>query len=643
MGMDAGVAIRVLVFILPAVLASLLYSLDYDEYRNAMERGEGGGLTRFFRESQYRITNRETAYVVARQYLLHGGSPDDAEALLPASGPTPYEENLAARIKAVRGDSTEAHALYQKAFVDSGNRLLAPILGRAFYYLTRRDFAEARQYLLQMEKFFPLQGDILLVKAVVLFLLGDGVNAEIALNAGPLFSENPADKARYYQLYSLFLEGRGDIEKALRYSRLALSFAPSDPALRLKIRILEANDSVAPAWWKPESWTTSPKKAVDEDDDGLRKTDFLTDRQIQDKLVSISKLIDQKNWPLAWERLGELGALNSLLYERDLLFHRSRIALAMGRPDLARDWLSQSFRKSPTPTLKSETMKILQLRVEEDYQNFETEKKRLADFKLSLPPADQAIAILEKAFPPASLLPIPDEMQKKFFINAPSPYDRIPGFISNAPTSNVSEAKASPLPPRTKRRYRLGELTEQISYYYSYGDPARLTNEICRGPGNETLQETSYRYSPLGQLSKKIVTAGPGLTNLVVEYQWTISNSHPRTFSLQDGRLLEYSFWTNQGLVTALPGREILQTENTTVSNTNVYRRLSANGSLIWTEVLYFPDDRVREEEVLRKELRSVRGDLIEYTLFDRKEGRIWRERRFRADHSEIETTVFEW
>ncbi|MBL8994134.1 MAG: hypothetical protein JNM63_12395, partial [Spirochaetia bacterium] len=171
----------------------------------------------------------------------------------------------------------------------------------------------------------------------------------------------------------------------------------------------------------------------------------------------------------------------------------------------------------------------------------------------------------------------------------------------------------------------------------------KLTNETFRGPRNEILQTSLYAWDAEGRLSKKIISAGPGLTNLVVEYQWNTSNSHPRTFTLQDGRLLEYSFWTNQGLITALPGREILQTENTTSSNTNLIRRLSANGSLTWTEISYFPDTRLREGDILRKELWSVRGELIEYTLFDRKQGRIWRERRFRADHSELETSVFEW
>ncbi|MBL8995223.1 MAG: hypothetical protein JNM63_17885 [Spirochaetia bacterium] len=350
-------------FILPLLLASPLAALDYEDYQGAMENGEAASLIRFFRQSQYRITNRETAYVVARHYLLYGGSPEDAEALLSGAALTPLEKNLSARIKAMRGEAAEAHNLYQRAFMESGNRLLPAILGRSFYYLSRRDFAEARQYLLQVEKFFPLQSEILLVKAVVLFLLGDAVNAEISLNAGPLFTDKPDDKARYYQLYSLFLEGRGEIEKSLRYARFALSFAPSDPALRLKIRILETNDLVAPAWWKPEESMSAKNKSSEDDDEVLRRADFLTDRQIQDKLLSISKLIDQKDFPPAWVRLQELSALNSLLYERDLLYHKARVALAMGRPDLARDWLGQAFRKAATPSLTAETMKILQLRV----------------------------------------------------------------------------------------------------------------------------------------------------------------------------------------------------------------------------------------------------------------------------------------
>ncbi|MBN8219068.1 MAG: hypothetical protein J0L75_20685 [Spirochaetes bacterium] len=629
--------------ILPAFLLipfwlGALAGLDLEGYRARLASGDPR-LGEDLKRAQYRITNRETAYVVARHRVVLDGDPQGAEGLLPDAGRSPWEENLLGFAKQMGGSTEAALFHFQGAFLRSQGRIAAPFLNRSLLLLESGAYVEARRWILENEKHFPGDPDFALVKAVALFALEDFPGADRWLTRTSLFgTQATPDRAAYFRMRGLFLEGRGSNALALVSWRQAAALDPADPLARAKVLLLDPSQASQSGWIDEAALGLTRRNRGEPS--GAGPETFLTDRQIRDRLNAIAKLLTNRQGiidpgpdPLrnAWDRLKELSGENSALYGRDLWYWRAVIAKESERMELAAQCLERAKGSPRSSRSMDERITLLDGPLQAALLAKRRQRAEREQLRLDLEPRRKAIEILLALYPPARRVPIPEAFSNAFDLD-----------LGPAPARAKAEVPATDaLPFPTRRRHlRGGETLETETY--AWDDQARPLRISLWDGGGALLGSRVFEYSDADRCFRLDAS---GRTNGMTELRRGKTNDEAWAESRewQEGRLVEVTTTRGSTQTVELPEVTLLWETRTRVEGRVRLDTVRAGGVLLWEDTTLFEGEAQTEGTELRRDRRGPDGQRVETRLWERRGGQPWKETRLSPDGGVLEWWQWEW
>jgi tetratricopeptide (TPR) repeat protein len=607
-------------------------ALDLPDYRERLASGDptlGGDL----RRAQYRITNRETAYVVARHHVVLDGDPRGAEGLLPEAGLTDDEENLLGFTRQMSGAGEDALFHYQRAFAQSEGRMKVAFLNQALLLLEQGAYFEARRWVLENEKYLTGNPDFALVKSVALFAMEDFAGADRWLTRSSLFGPLPtAQRAAYFRMRGLFLEGRGSNALALVSWRQAAAIDPGFELSRLKVGLLTEQLHPRRVWIDDETKLVQ-KRAQNAGEPGETEN-FLTDRQLRDRLAAIEKLVTQREAIVnpgrdflreAWERLSELSRQNAALYGRDQWYWRAVIAHELGRPELAHQCIERAKGCPRSPILGVERLAILEPKVEAARLAGAREREARARLRMDLDPRRQVVAVLLAEYPAARRVPIPESYSNAFFLDlgrAVAPAAPVPVSTNRLPVPNL-------------RRHLRGEKTAG-SETYVWDEELRPSRIEWRDGAGELLGVRIYEYTDVERCWR---LDARGRTNGLTETRRGRTNAETwmERLDWQDGRLVEVVKQRGGSETVHLPDVTLLRESETRVEGRLRFETVRAGGVLLWEETTRFEREDQMEGTEVNRERRGPDGSLVETRRWERRGGQAWKEWRLAPDGRVLE------
>lgn len=614
-----------LAFLIAILAFSTAPAMDGSNYRRRLESGDrqlNGDLSR----TTSRITNRETAFVVARHLGLLLGDAVAARGLLPQSGPEPHEETLLGLLDEAEGRPNDALFHYDRAWARSGHRYDRAPLCALKLLIKKKSLAEARLRSVELIPFLGDGGDLALVRSVVYLGLGDLPAAETTLGRTALWGPvDESTRSLYFRFRGLLWEARGSNALALSCWRTANLLDPSDLRCRVKVQVLSELIKPQGHWLdtvKPGQSlgpTTKTTEGAEGEDQGGWDGASLTARQVKNQASAILKLVTgpavtphgQQAHREAWDRLETLEQSGgSALALRFIWACRAQLAQVAHRPQMARAFLDRANRSPPTDLLDGVFLPRLDAQVALALQASREQKERVSAMGADLLPEVLATAMLEEILSPPRLCPIPQSVLDSFDIPE--------GPL--APITLVAETNDETPEPQglpNRRLHRLGGRLVGIDLL-TWDDQGRLTRRECRevdnrGTAGVLWQTTTLEYPGPGL--RKEITRDPGGQILQeVTFQTNQINNIPTAVQevWVEGRLTEITTTKDQSTRVQLPGGEVTREVAWAPTATGWRQTVSRGGEVLWTDdTTFLGPDPVPGTET-RRERRDSLGNLME-------------------------------
>ncbi len=573
-----------------------LFALTGLEYLEALKQNKLEEIENFFDKNQYRLTNRESAYLVARHRMLF--QPEKLNlAYLPSERLNDLELNLLGYAQENQQNFNKALSYYQEAYLVSGYTNEIILNNILWLYLKMDRPTEARRLLVESEKLFLPNFKRQLLKCTTFFMLDDLVDAKLELSRLPFSSQTPnEEKAYFYSLNSLIYESQADYQKALTYLEMAFYLSPLSENYSLAYHYLksrlETND-----FWLQAALNQKP------DQDG---EESLTDRQIENKLERVDKLIKEKSFQLAWETLEELTKLNTLLYARALFFYKAKIILEVNPKlsDLSLKYLTLASKAKPLKNLTDETIRRFKLQVDDAEKERLKQKESIEKWKLAFPAKARMLEYLTPLFPIAARLPLPESAIDSFQL----------GDLTqvNETTNQVSFNTTLPPAQLVKKKYF------QWSVYtgcdeLSYDTQGRLDKIISKNQLNEKLKTTVFTYKTNGELSKEYILGKNFSTNFILSHDYSTSAPWTEKITLLKGeKVLETTEISEVGSRTYSPNLPDEHFETIQSQSNTVIISFIENGKLLSTMKETYSTESSPQKKLLKKEAFAANGTPLE-------------------------------
>lgn len=612
-------------FLLAFLALSSAPAMDGQTYRRRLESGDRA-LTPDLTRLTGRITNRETAFVVARHLGLLVGDPEAARGLLPQNGPEPHEETLLGLLDEAEGRPGDALFHYDRAWARSGRRYDRAPLCALRLLIKENNLAEARLRSVELIPFLGDGGDLALIRTVVYLGLGDLPAAETSLGRTALWGPvDESTRSLYFRFRGLLWEARGSNALALSCWRTANLLDPSD--LRCRVKVQGLADLLTPdAHWldtvKPGQrleTNRTPSTGADGEDQGGWDGASLTRGQVKNQAASILKLVTgpavsprgQQAHRHAWDRLEDLEQSGgSALASRFIWACRAYMAQVAGRPQMARAFLDRAHRAPPTDLLGEVFLPRLEAQVAQALQTAREQKERARAMGADLRPEALATAMLEEILPTPRLCPIPQTVLDSFDIPE-GPLTAI------TPLNETNEEPPEPQGLPSRRLHRLGGRLVGVDLL-TWDDQGRLARRECRevdtrGTAGVLWQTVTLEYPGPG-LRKETTRDTRGQILQEVTFQTNQIDNIPSSVQevWVEGRLTEITTTKDHSTRVQLPGGEVTREVEWAPTTTGWRQTVRRGGEVLWTDdSTFLGPDPVPGTET-RRERRDSLGNLME-------------------------------
>jgi hypothetical protein len=467
------------------------------------------------------------------------------------------------------------------------------------------------------------------MRSILFFLLDDLNDASKELASSPLYSlPMSEDRAFYFGLQALFLESKGDYSNALTHLQVASYLAPQEERY-LTAQIFLRDRLNTNAFWLKKELNQKPPEPSEE---------TLLDKQIDNLLLRAEKLIQEKSYFLAWQLLKELESKNTLLFARAISFLRARIVLAVdpNLSDMSLQFLNQSEKTKALPRYSDETLLRFKTTILEAEKNRLDKQKKIEKWKLENPARDRALDMLLARYPESRRLPLSEKTESLFDLQTDGGYET---------ETDKSIKPVVDLPPAqliAKRGFKNGVFfcSKQLRYD-RYGRPSSL-QELNRN--SELIRKITYEYDAANRLWKEWVVSQDGNTNFYLLHEYSASEGWKEKITLFHGEeIIEVSEINEGEKISYLPGqtwshRQVLEIQDE-ITKLTTYE----NNQLLLTENKFYQTTNRAENELLKKEIRDSRNNLLESWLFEYNGNRITREKKVDPSGKIIEEWVNEW
>lgn len=493
--------------------------------------------------------------------------------------------------------------------------------------------------MMMMEKYFPGHRRNYLSRAVTFYNLSNYERAAGYLNICSLYDASDTDRALYFYIFSLFQEGLGLYEKAKDYINIAVSRDPGNEQYRKRAMYLSAylraQNKTSPFLLTLESISSEVQLLFNKG-----AVQGFIDKQIENKLSFIHRLIIGHKYHEAWKELQILRAANSGLFLRDILYLEALIYRDNGAVIEACALIKQAAALHGRGSFFNTTDILLLHDLLTSESRAEVHRKKEEERMLFTTPVyEQLQTVLFDYIPTEQRYPAPFALKTNFALarayfpltNEKNKFSsgiakgQIPDWLdSDEHTHKMYEIKSAggKLLHVTQRNYKNNTAIEEL--LFDNRGQLLLTRKFEKNEAGQLISEIDY-LNETNEIIRK-------------NYNYDRTGKINTIQTLSGEKVIEEVKYDETGLtsVAYIPGGSLSKATRLRTDGNTMYRELYLMDALFSVETVELNEGRARESKIF-----DHNGTLTEYSRYEYSGDLLKRLIRFTADGREIETITY--